>query len=200
VGSGGGDIPADSLKDVRARFFDDDFTAGPVAKGSLTNLGDVNGKHETNPSLAYDPASNRFLVAWEYAGAAGNRDVRGYLVDATSRARVGSTVTTFEQTSSEDAASPAVSFDPAPSTGGWRVAHAPWEGATGTSRIALARIPVTTGTSGLGTPSWKDIVPAATGTACAEPCLLFRGTGGEFLAGWRTAGPGLDPLEVLLSR
>ncbi|NUN52287.1 MAG: hypothetical protein HUU06_05810 [Planctomycetaceae bacterium] len=200
VGSGGGDIPPDSGKDVRARFFDDDFTAGPVARGSVTNLGDVNAKDETNPSLAYDPASNRFLVAWEYGGAAGNRDVRGYLVDATSRARVGSSVTTLEQTSSEDAASPAVSFDPAPSTGGWRVAHAVGAGASGSSRIALARLPVTTGSSGLGTPAWKDIVPAATGASYTEPCLLFRGTGSEFLAGWRTAGTGLDPLEVLLSR
>jgi len=189
--------PADTGTDVRARFFDGDFSSGPVVKASLANLGDVANKHDRNGSVGFDPSTNRFMVAWDHQAGSGNRDLRAFLVEGTARTRVGSTPTTLEQTSSEDAAQPAVSFDPAPLSGGWLVAHAVAPGGSGTSRVVLARIPPSAAAgSGLGTPAYTTQAPAATGAAYSLPCIARRGAGGEYLIGWTTVGGGLDPVEM----
>ncbi len=197
VEGGSNPPPPDTGWDVRAKIYSGDFGSGPNLLATLTNLGDVSNKDERRPRAACDPASNRYMVAWEYAGTAGNRDLRAFLVNAVTRTRVGTTPTTLDQTSSEDVAEIEVVFDPTAGTGGWIAAHTALPGVSGSTRIAAARIPVSAGApSGLGTPAWRTVAAAAAGATWSLPCVAVRGSGAEFLAGWGAAGTGLDPAEI----
>ena len=183
--------------DIRARFFDDDFTSGPVSTGDRNDLGNVSGKNEDRSRVALDSANGRFLVAWDFDNGGGAFDVRCWLVDAATRARVGLTETTVETDPTNKSASrPDVVFDPTGTTASWLLAYALNSGTTATSSIILTRIPVDEGASGLGTATHGTVAPAAANTAYSGAAVAVRGTGTEVLAGWIASGSAKAPVNA----
>lgn len=193
----GNPLPADTGTDVRARIFDGSFASGPVQRADLTNLGNVSGVSEKRPRAAWGSAPNRYLVGWDYQGSAGNRDVRVWLVDAVTRARVGTVPTTVEGNAADDAAFPALAFDATSGNPSWLVAFAINPGVSSTSRLTLTRIPpLASSSTGLGSASHRPLVPAASGAGYSLPAIGARGTDGEYLGGWAGTGAGVDPAEA----
>ncbi len=184
---------SDTGTDVRARVFAGDFTSGPSQVADLTTLGDVASKNEVRPRVA--AGASTYLVGWDYASAAGNRDVRCWLVNSATRAKIGASVTTVEQTSSNDAAFPAIAWDGTAAATGYVVVYPLAPGGSGTSSVVATRLPQS-GTAALGTAVHKTLAAAAANAAFDAGDVAGRGTGGEFLAAWIASGSAKAPVDA----
>jgi hypothetical protein len=186
--------PADTGTDVRAKVYGGNFSAGPVQQADLTTLGDVASKNERRSRVATNGGAT-YLVAWDYAGAAGNRDVRCWLVNATTRAKIGATVTTVEQTAANDAASVAVAWDGSGAGSEYLLAYLLNPGVSGTSSMALARIPLGAGPV-LGTPTYGAPAAALANAAFDAGDVAARAVGNEILVGWTVTGSAKSPADA----
>jgi hypothetical protein len=189
--------PPDGKSDVRAIFFDEDFSGGPVATAHLTTLGDASSKDDRRGRVEWDPGTDTFLVAWDHEGSAGNRDVRAWLLDGATRAKVGTSFTTVEPDASADAAFPALAFDGTLDGESWIVAFVRAPGVAGSASILATRLPVdAVASTGIGTPSASTLAAALPNALFAGPAVAPRGVGGEFLSGWSASGSGKAPVDA----
>jgi hypothetical protein len=188
----GDTIPPDTGSDVRARIYDGDFSAGPVQRASLTTLGNVSNKNEGHSGVASSGAT--YLVAWDYDGGGGNRDVQCWLLNATTRAKIGSLVA-VEQTATDDAALPALAWDATAAATGYLVSYPLFPGASGSSSSILTRLPQS-GTTATGTAVHRTVAAALSNAAFAAGGVATRGTGGEFMASWTVSGSALSPADA----
>ena len=186
---GGESPPPDSGTDVRAKFFSGDFGSGPSEEGSLSTLGNVSGKDERRSRVAH--GGGYFLVAWDYAGAAGDRDVRVWVVNPDSRAKVGGSPATVDRTGTDDTAEPAVA-----SNGDFLIACAVSPGSSGASAVLAARYTVTGGGVLSASPSYRTLAAATANAAFALPDVAFRTSGGEYAGAWTATGSGKDPADA----
>jgi len=178
-------------------FLDDDFSAGPVVRAHLTTLGNVSSKDDRRGRVAWDPGTNRFLAAWDHDSSPGNRDVRAWLLDAATRAKVGASFTTVEPVATADAFAPAIAFDATSGSPAWLVAFVRAPGVSGSATILRTRFPVDgAAATGLGTPAVATLAAAASNALFAAPALLARGAGGEVLAAWTASGSGKSPVDA----
>ncbi len=180
--------------DVRARIFDWNFLTGPTQKADLTALGNVSGKDERRSRVATNGGAT-YLVAWDYAGAAGNRDVRCWLIDATTRAKIGASVTTVEQTATDDAASVSVAWDGSAAGSEYVLSYLISPGTSGSSAVALTRLPLAAGPV-LGTATYGVPSAALANAAFDAGDVATRGIGNELLAGWTVTGTAKSPADA----
>jgi hypothetical protein len=193
VTEAGSPTPADTGIDVRAKVFAGDFSAGPSELANLATLGDVGSKNEVHPRAVSSGAA--YLVAWDYLGTAGNRDVRCWLVNATTRAKVGASVTTVEANASVDAASPALAWDGTTGTTGFLAVYPQVPAGSGTSSVVATRYPQS-GVAALGTPVHKTLAGAVANAAFDAGDVGARGSGNEFMAGWTVSGSAKAPADA----
>jgi hypothetical protein len=186
-------LAADATSDVQARVYGGNFASGPSLQATITTLGDVAAKDDLRPSVA--AGGGTYLVAWDHLGTAGNRDVRCWLVNAATRAKIGASPTTVEETAGTDASHPAVAFDGTASANGYLVAHALGGGTAGASSIAATRLPLSAGPV-LGTATYRTLAAAAANASFTLPAAAARASAGEYLAAWAASGSGADPADA----
>jgi hypothetical protein len=184
--------PPDSGSDVRARFFDGSLASGPVTIANLTTLGNVADKNEGHSRVATSGAT--YFVAWDYESGAGNRDVRGWLVNASTRAKVGSLVA-VEETVSVDAAFPALDWDATSAATGYLVSYALVPDGSGTSSSVVTRL-AQSGTSAVVSATHQTVAAALSNAAFGAGGVAARGIAGEFTAAWTVTGSALSPADA----
>ncbi|MHC4924191.1 MAG: hypothetical protein ACYTG4_08960, partial [Planctomycetota bacterium] len=182
--------PTDTGSDVRARIYDGDFSSGPSQQASFTSLGNETGnqRNEQRSSVAYSSAQDDFLVAWDYITSAGDHDLRVWVIDATTRSKVGGAYTRVEATSTDDATHAHLFFDPTSGSESWVVVYAINTGDSGNSSIELARYPSVATGNGLGTVVRETLQDGVDGETHTTGGGAARGQNGEVLTAWPTAG------------
>ncbi len=182
-GQGGGPPPADTGTDIRAKFF---RASDLVEVGSLTTLGDAGSVSESAGRIDYDPIADNWLFLWEYPTSASDHDLRAWRVSRSTRAKVGASFTTVEQTTTKNSRRAALAFDATTATRGWLVAYE----YDGNQSVVVTRM-----SPDLATRTHRAVAPVLSNASFATPALAARGIGGEFLSAWSVSGsakPGVN--------